>query len=143
MSTTRKKPRGIRNNNPLNIRVGNSWRGEVEHPTDHVFEQFQEMRYGVRAAFKILKNYITRHKLDTISKIVKRWAPANENDTEAYIKQVCLLADRKRGEKLEFKKEDMIPLFKGMCFVENGLIISDKDINDGWNLVELPFPYNV
>ena len=32
-----KTPRGIRNNNPLNIRVGNNWEGVVSQPTDHTF----------------------------------------------------------------------------------------------------------
>ena len=41
-----KIPRGIRNNNPLNIRVGNNWKGEVSQPTDHTFEQFTEMKWG-------------------------------------------------------------------------------------------------
>ena len=51
-------PRGIRNNNPLNLRVGNNWKGEVSQPTDHTFEQFTEMKWGVRAAFIVLRNYI-------------------------------------------------------------------------------------
>jgi hypothetical protein len=33
-------PRGIRNNNPLNIRIGNDWQGERKPNTDGAFEQF-------------------------------------------------------------------------------------------------------
>lgn len=41
-------PRGIRNNNPLNIKIGNDWKGEVPN-TDGTFEQFESMEYGLRA----------------------------------------------------------------------------------------------
>mgnify|MGYP007032335315 CR=1 FL=1 len=37
-------PRGIRNNNPLNIRIGNVWLGEVQSPDDPEFEQFVSMK---------------------------------------------------------------------------------------------------
>ena len=66
-------PRGIRNNNPLNIRIGNKWVGEVKSPTDPSFEQFSCMPYGLRAAFIILRRYIEVYKLNTISKIVSRY----------------------------------------------------------------------
>ena len=88
----RKAPRGIRNNNPLNLRVGNNWKGEVENPSDPTFEQFTEMKWGVRAAFVVLRNYIVRHKCNTIRKIISRWAPSNENNTEQYIKTVSYLS---------------------------------------------------
>ena len=42
-------PRGIRNNNPLNIRIGNQWLGERANPNDPAFEQFVAMEYGIRA----------------------------------------------------------------------------------------------
>jgi hypothetical protein len=41
-------PRGIRNNNPLNLRVGNNWKGEVAGISGLTFEQFTEMKWGVR-----------------------------------------------------------------------------------------------
>lgn len=55
-------PRGIRNNNPLNIKIGNNWLGEVTDPTDPIFEQFVSMKYGLRAAFIILRRYIRVYK---------------------------------------------------------------------------------
>ena len=82
-SKQKRIPRGIRNNNPLNLRVGNNWKGEVSQPTDHTFEQFTEMKWGVRAAFIVLRNYIKRHKLNTVRKIISRWAPANENNKQS------------------------------------------------------------
>ena len=38
MMIEKKVPRGIRNNNPLNIRKGNNWQGERHPQTDPAFE---------------------------------------------------------------------------------------------------------
>ena len=128
-------PRGIRNNNPLNIRVGNNWKGEVANPSDHTFEQFTEMKWGVRAAFIVLRNYIVRHKCNTIRKIISRWAPANENNTLAYIATVSQRANIQPDEPISFDNTcQMIALLLAMCFVENGLEISLDDVVEGWLL---------
>lgn len=85
-------PRGIRNNNPLNIRLGKSqWLGAVpeSEQTDRSFVQFTEMRYGFRAALVLIRNYQEKHHLYTIEGIVSRWAPPQENQTEEYIRFVC------------------------------------------------------
>lgn len=136
MSSRKNKiPRGIRNNNPLNIRVGNNWKGEVSQPTDHTFEQFTEMKWGVRAAFVVLKNYIVRHKCNTIEKIITRWAPNNENNTKAYIKSVCDRTNYKKDMQLDWSNScQMITLFLAMCFVENGREIDLDDVVEGWLL---------
>lgn len=82
--------RGIRNNNPGNIRWGDNWQGLVTEPqrTDKSFCQFKSAEYGVRAMVVILRNYQRKYGLNTISKIISRWAPTNENDTAAYIASV-------------------------------------------------------
>lgn len=131
-----KKPRGIRNNNPLNIRIGNSWLGEVQYPTDASFEQFVEMKWGVRAAFVILRRYMKRYNLRTIPEIVSRWAPRNENDTLSYIKRVSELSGYDTSYVFTWeKKEEMRELLMAMCIVENGQSISYKEIEDGYDLV--------
>ena len=137
MSLTKKKlPRGIRNNNPLNIRIGNNWQGEVSKPTDKQFEQFVSMEYGVRAAFIIIRNYIKRYKLNTIEKICSRWAPSSENNTSNYIKTVVLMSGLSRKQELSFYSYDhMRRLFTGMCYAENGLIIDASTILQGWLMV--------
>ena len=130
-----KIPRGIRNNNPLNLRVGNNWKGEVANPSDHTFEQFTEMKWGVRAAFIVLRNYIVRHKCNTIRKIIPRWAPANENNTRAYIATVSQRANIQPDEPISFDNTcQMIALLLAMCFVENGQEISLDDVVEGWLL---------
>ena len=48
--------RGIRNNNPLNIRrSATRWQGAREEQKDKSFVQFKSMAYGYRAAWKILQ----------------------------------------------------------------------------------------
>lgn len=136
-SKKNKTPRGIRNNNPLNIRVGNNWQGEVSQPTDHTFEQFKEMKYGVRAAFIILRNYINRHKLNTIPKVITRWAPSNENNTLAYIKAVEKYSLIDINDTLRFENKcQMINLFRAMCIVENGREIDIQDVILGYEMVK-------
>lgn len=128
-------PRGIRNNNPLNIRVGNKWVGEVKKPTDPSFEQFSCMPYGLRAAFVILHRYIDVYKLNTISKIVSRWAPKSENNTLAYIRRVSALMEYDADAPICFdNKPRMIALVKAMCTVECGFPVDNIDIEAGYIL---------
>ena len=68
--------RGLRNNNPGNIRINNDlFQGEVRPSEDKSFKQFTTMAYGYRAMFKILSNFLKNYKLDTIRKMITRWAP--------------------------------------------------------------------
>lgn len=128
-------PRGIRNNNPLNIRIGNAWFGEVPKPTDKVFEQFMEMKYGVRAAFILLDRYINHYKLNTIAKICTKWAPKSENNTLKYIETVSQVSGIDVTQRLKFDdRPTMLKLFKGMCVAENGCKIDDCDIEAGYEL---------
>lgn len=130
-------PRGIRNNNPLNIRVGNKWVGEVKKPTDPSFEQFSCMPYGLRAAFIILRRYIEVYKLNTISKIVSRWAPDSENNTLAYIRRVTTLMEYDADAPISYhNKQRMIALVKAMCTVECGCPVDDVDIEAGYILAD-------
>lgn len=76
---------GIRNNNPLNIRFStkNNWRGQTGE--NKGFCVFSHESYGFRAAYKLITTYISQGN-NTISKIISKWAPPTENDTESYIK---------------------------------------------------------
>lgn len=130
-------PRGIRNNNPLNIRVGNKWVGEVKDHTDPTFEQFTCMPYGLRAAFIILRKYILVYKLNTISKIVSRWAPTSENNTLAYIRRVSDLMKYAADAPISYHdKQRMFDLVKAMSHVECGRPVDDIDIQAGYILAD-------
>ena len=131
VSTT---PRGIRNNNPLNIRIGNTWLGEVSENTDKQFEQFVHIKYGLRAGFVLLRRYIKHYKLDTVNEIISRWAPNNENNTAMYINRVCVLTGFEKNTPLKFEQETMMKLVAAMCKVENGVEVDQKYILQGWEL---------
>ena len=102
MNTTR----GIKNNNPLNIRhSSNRWQGMTEKQTDPSFVQFRSMAYGYRAACKVLQTYYQRFRTEgkpfTVRTIISRWAPPEDsNDTENYIRSVLLLGGLGGNEHL-------------------------------------------
>lgn len=134
-------PRGIRNNNPLNIRKGNNWKGERPHQTDKAFEEFESMTYGVRAGFKILRNYITGYGgktacLNTVRLIVRRWAPPSENATERYIGFVAKEMGIQPTDTISFRdKKTMVNLVNAMIFVECGQRVSRDIIESAYDLV--------
>ena len=114
-------PRGIRNNNPLNIRIGNVWLGEVPNPTDNEFEQFVSMFYGLRAGFILLRRYIRRYHLTTVPDIISRWAPGSENNTVKYIDTVCQLSGIAPDTQLKYEDEEtLVNLVDAMILVECG-----------------------
>lgn len=128
-------PRGIRNNNPLNIRIGNTWLGERPGPTDREFEEFVSMTYGVRASFVILRRYIKRYNLNTVRLIVERWAPRNENATEKYIQYVCKEMNVAPDKTFGYEDKDtMCKLVAAMAFVECGQHIDEREIEKGYCL---------
>lgn len=81
--------RGVRNNNPANIRRGCKWKGLAKTQTDKEFCQFVTMKWGVRALLVTLRTYVVKHHLHTVKEIITRWAPPSDgNNTEAYVKYV-------------------------------------------------------
>lgn len=127
-------PRGIRNNNPLNIRKGNNWQGERQPQTDKEFEEFKNLEAGLRAGFIILRNYIQRRPpVNTIRKIISRWAPASENNTEAYIAAVVKKAELGADVPVKFTdKNRLCRIVWAMCLVECGQEISFGRIENAY-----------
>lgn len=132
---TIKVPRGIRNNNPLNIRIGNRWQGEVKHSTDKSFEQFISMEWGIRAAFIILRRYIRRYGRNTIARIVAAWAPSNENNTRAYVLAVSRRSRLDYNLPIRYEDEDvMCAIVSAMIEVECGQSVSMDIIKKGYSM---------
>lgn len=89
--------RGERNNNSGNISYVPSFSyqgqlgievvppGETYRPR---FARFDTPQNGVRALCVLLKVYYQRHGCDTVTKVISRWAPGNENNTGAYVATV-------------------------------------------------------
>ena len=122
-----RRVRSFRNNNPLNIKrnARNKWYGAKKAQTDKVFEEFESLEYGVRAALIILKKYIDIYKLDTIEGIISKWAPEGENGkaaTKNYINRVALSMHMNQTKQhLQFSdRQTIAELVAAMTLVESG-----------------------
>ena len=133
-------PRGIRNNNPLNIRrSGDKWQGLQDLQEDREFFQFSEMKYGWRAAFRLLcHTYYGKYKLRTIRDIISRWAPPMENNTPAYIRHVSdytgIWPDRELGDPKTHPVQWLMIGF-AMAVMENGTAnLNSIPMLKGWEM---------
>lgn len=129
-------PRGLRNCNPGNIRKNKDiYVGEIVPSQDESFKQFTTMAYGYRAMFVTLYTYQHRYGLDTIEKMITRYAPVNENHTEAYIKAVAERSGVPVNGRITATNGDvMIPIVAAMSAVENTVEAKMHDVEAGWKL---------
>lgn len=82
--------RGLRNNNPGNIRKSaDKWQGLAPVQDDPAFFKFTSASFGVRALGKILQTYRNKYGLQNVRDIIGRWAPPNENNTTSYVNSVA------------------------------------------------------
>lgn len=80
--------RGIRNNNPGNIRPGQHFLGEVGDDGEN-YAVFDTPEHGIRAMAVDLLSKYEKRGLVTIRAIITRYAPPEDNnDTAAYIAAV-------------------------------------------------------
>lgn len=134
-------PRGIRNNNPLNIRKGNNWKGERKVQTDKAFEEFETLQYGLRAGLKLIRNQISgfngsRPKFNTIGKLIKVWAPPIENQTLRYIDFVCQAVGKLPFDIIREDDQKLIcDIARAMAFVECGQWIDIEQFESAWFLI--------
>lgn len=130
-------PRGLRNNNPGNIRTTKDrWQGLRPVQEDPSFFQFTEMRWGYRALLRTLQNYRRRHGCQTVADFIRRWAPPSENNTSAYISRVC----REMQVPSTFvpdvaDRATMCALAAAISQVENGVPAVMADVEAGWALL--------
>lgn len=123
--------RGIRNNNPGNIRWGDEWKGLVPEGqrTDKSFYQFKAPEFGIRAMIIILRNYQSKYGLKTITGIIKRWAPPNENDTQSYIHSVAQATETDADKPIDLtESRKLFPLLQAIIKHENGTQPYEYDV---------------
>lgn len=132
-------PRGLRNNNPGNIRdTGQGWQGEIpaQQRTDLEFCQFVTIEYGYRALLKLLQNYHRVYGCQTLADYISRWAPSNENDTNAYLRAVCQDMDASATYVPDITdRETMCDLAAAISRVENGRPAVRAEVEGGWALL--------
>lgn len=156
--------RGLRNNNPLNIRISAAkWLGKVpkECRTDPAFEQFsipifndrgeqvgvqpfvpgdpEQRVWGYRAAIRNLRTYFRSCGCRTITDVVLRWAPASDgnNDPLAYIAAISRLTGWQEERVLHFEEVTICRLVSAMAQVESRVPFGQDDalIQRAWQLL--------
>ena len=142
--------RGIRNNNPLNIRhSADQWEGARAEQTDKSFVQFESMAYGYRAAWKTLESYWKHFKAlrqpMTVQAVIGRWAPPSENDTDAYVTTILRLTSLGGNELLPrpfmgIAIDKLVRLFRAMTTMECGVPYDQVSEQPIWEGYDLAFP---
>lgn len=132
------KARGIRNNNPGNLRKGTRWQGLSANQDDDTFCVFSRPEYGIRALCRTLRTYQRKYGLRDVRSIINRFAPPFENDTESYIYSVCLKLDVKPDMPIDLEEKGiMLNMLKAIIKHENGeQPYTDKQILYGMELEE-------
>jgi hypothetical protein len=133
--------RGIRNNNPGNLVLTNiSWQGKIPNNqnTDKHFEQFTEVKYGIRAMLRDLTNDIDKGK-NTVRKLITEYAPPSENDTQKYIEVISKAVglDPDQTIKIVDAKFYLViarAIIKHECSPDHNLIY-DSDIQDAIDIL--------
>ena len=137
----------IRNNKTLNIRRSKTlWQGQIKAvPTREGLEgsgafcHFQSIEWGLRAAFCLLRTYARKYRLNCVKDIINRWAPPSENNTQSYIRHVCLLTGFGGNQRLTEK--DWPKLIKAMAKMESGVDLDDETIASAAKMAGSPSPY--
>lgn len=125
-------PRGIRNANPGNIRLGrDKWQGQRENGFDPAFVEFSSPLFGLRALMKILLTYQQKYGLDTVQSIINRWAPPHENATDNYAHHVARRLNVNRFATIRIDNaKTLAELAESIVIHENGL--AQKPLPPGW-----------
>lgn len=136
MTKRKDAPRGLRNNNPGNIRQSATrYVGEVYPSQDDAFKQFESIVYGYRAMFVLLNSYQRKYGLNTIAAMISRYAPSVENDTDAYIQAVADWSGVPPTGRITTTNGDiMVPIVAAMSRVENRVFANMPDVIKGWDL---------
>jgi|GEM_PF-1371571 len=137
--------RGLRNRNPLNIRISNEnqWVGEDPNNPDKAFERFVDDIWGLRAGARLMRNHQRRRGANTIARLISIWAPPNENDTADYIAHVAERTGFGADESLDLRRrEHLTPVLKAMIMHENAghQPYSDELIDSAIDMADQEFP---
>lgn len=114
-------PRGIRNNNPGNLRYSdrNDWQGQTGKDPD--FSIFEDPIYGIRAMARTVSNKQGNNGYITLNDLLNAYASPSVDDINSYIKAVSKLSGFAPDERINLR--DANTLFKviaPMIQVENG-----------------------
>ena len=116
------------------------WVGQVRdiERSDKTFVEFTDMKYGIRAAIKLIRNYI--HKgYNTIDKIISRWCPDHTQYTyQKYVgdRVKAVIPAVGRQTPIGSDDKDIIrEMVKAMAVMECQYRIDDDEFEEAWRLV--------
>jgi hypothetical protein len=147
-ATKATQSRGYRNKNPGNIdwAAANKWQGQIgKESTGNPprFAVFQTHEHGIRALAVLLTTYQDRHNCRTIRQFIQRWAPSNENNTDAYVFQVARAMKVESGDYILdiHEYEDLRPLVEAIITHElGGQPYPASVIDEGLRMAGVPKP---
>lgn len=118
-------------NNVGNIRFSgaNAWLGQCGEYKG--FVKFIDQIYSIRALIKLLRNYINLHDDTTVSRIISRYAPSNENNTKSYIDYVehCIFDVGGNPDCIASGSYSFFILCRSICFYETNFELTSTEYN--------------
>lgn len=113
-------PRGIRNNNPGNIRRSDHWiwNGQTGADADG-FCIFADPVMGLRAGIIIWCHYRQYYGASTARDYIARWAPSSENNVGEYATYVAAACDVGPDDPLDIDN-DAVRVMQAVVRFENG-----------------------
>lgn len=116
------EPRGIRNNNPGNIKLsGDAWQGLSSVQPDTTFFTFTEAKWGIRALSVIMRVYRDSYNIYTIEDIIDRYAPPSENETVSYVDFVANETGIPKDQTLTYSATERLLITMAIIKFENGI----------------------
>jgi hypothetical protein len=126
-------PRGIRNNNPLNLAYVPGQPGVAG--SDGRFGIYHTMAEGIAADEKQLIINQQRHGLNTLREQINRWAPPSDNDTPAYLRGISRMTGIDPDARIDVTNPQTArEIIGAMAYQENGRAVPDRDIAAGVNM---------
>lgn len=127
--------RAERNNNPGNLNFVGQAGATLEGGNNARFAKFGSTAEGVSALAKQLQRYGERG-LDTVSKIINKYAPSSENNTQAYIDALSKRLGVSGDQRLDLSDSNTLTgLIKGIARHEAGSdYLSDSDVMTGLSM---------
>ena len=135
-------------NNPGNIRPLSKglWDGQAS-VSDKGFVIFKSMAYGIRASLKDLHSKITVDGLNTIRKIVTKYAPPTGtdggNDTQVYINTMCIKTGLKADAPIPISRAFLQGYLNAQYSIEDGSsshLITQDDFDQAFALFNESVP---
>lgn len=126
----------VRNKNPFNVKrlgKGEKWAGQigVDRQGHAIFSSWE---YGIRAAALTLRSYSHRYNIDTVEKLVDRFAQSQGKDRDTYISYIRRRLGVSQNEKIDLITR-LPSLLRIMARYESGVILPDE-LFAGYDILE-------